>query len=876
MNPFVKKEIRLLLPAGIVAVLLALVQGFAPPFEPYGLCLLFCGLALMALTTIGREASLNTFSSLLAQPAERIRIWTTKLSVLAAAFLIVFGAWLAAYVFSYFHARAAVSPEVDLREAAYNLFIAICLIAMATFTGGLWTTLLLRRLASSFWLTLLVPAVLLSVALLFLVNSESGSLVIAILSVVIGLYSLAGFLFARRLFFRAQDVGWAGGVITLPEWKFLSAHSGTSEAVRTRQPLLALIKKEIQLQQGILNGAVGLLVLHAGVIGLRVLHKFPANSAGEVLTSIGWMLWLLLPALLGCIAVAEERKLGVMESQLCLPASRRMQFAVKACVTLGLGMLLGGVVPTLLEGIGWALGSPNPTFSSPGDRQAGLMWLLVVTTAFSAWLALLTLFASSLVKDFLQAVGMALLTFVGLGLYVPFGLPQLFGEFEPNPLLSFIIAIPTFMVALVWLAYLNFKNFRSGWPLWRRNLIGVLIPCALTFGGSAAVYHRAWEVFEPAEPAHGPAKLSLANPPELRNETRENLLVRLPDGRVWFDYLSSPDPEDGRFFSWVFRTMIAPLPHSAGPRNFISGSNWADASARHVAEAFPINNKERVYIRSYAESVGIQTDGTLWASGRSDPDVWTADQLTRFGDDADWQQFARGFDLDSVLLLKKNGTLWRWGTNHFEMAKWRQDWPGLRTFQPYQIGADSDWTGVYSAHGLLARKADGSVWQVLGNGRDQLVRETNYDDIVTHHFSRAAGERGTYIRNDGTLWAYGQLHSSNRTVPFEVRQIGPETNWVAAARAWNWLVAVKGDGTLWQWQMEMDQEVSVAFTAPPTRLGIHHDWISVVCVREGIVALAADGSLWLWPDLQSYDSSQFLIRLPKQPRFIANVFDAAK
>src|ERR1039457_6706923 len=97
MNPLVKKEIRLLLPSFIVAVLLAMVQAITRPYDFYVTSLLFFGLTIMALTTIGREASLNTFSSLVALPAERIRIWTTKLSVLAAAFLTVFLVWLAAF-----------------------------------------------------------------------------------------------------------------------------------------------------------------------------------------------------------------------------------------------------------------------------------------------------------------------------------------------------------------------------------------------------------------------------------------------------------------------------------------------------------------------------------------------------------------------------------------------------------------------------------------------------------------------------------------------------------------------------------------------------------------------------------------------------------
>ncbi|MGA2245511.1 MAG: hypothetical protein ABSH48_10960 [Verrucomicrobiota bacterium] len=881
MNTLVKKEIRLLLPSWIVAMLLATVQGITRPYDFYVASLLFFGLTIMALTTIGREASLNTFSSLLAQPAERIQVWKTKLSVLAVAFLLVFAVWLAAFGIASINSRVDVSNRRD----AYYLFIAIPLIATATFTGGLWTTLLVRQVASAFWLTLLVPVTLSGFSGIFLAGSESDSLVIAVLSVVIGVYSLAGFLFARWLFFRAQDVGWSGGVIALPDWKFLLAREEATGAARTRRPLVALIKKEIQLQQGVLTSALGLLVLHAGMIGLRALHKFPPNSAGELFTSIWWMFWLVLPALLGSIAIAEERKLGVIESQFCLSASRRTQFAVKACVTLGLGVLLGGVMPILLEGIGLALGSPNAAFSSAGHPldYSGLLMLLYGAMAFSAGVTVVSVFASSLTKNFLQAIGAAFVTFVGLMMVAPIltSRQMVFNDSSaPHSILPLVIAVPTVVVTLVWLAYLNFKNFRDGWPLWRRNLLGLLSACVVIGPGSAAIYHRAWEFFLPAEPAHRAAKLSLANPPELRNETYENLLVRLPDGRVWFDYLSNQYFPGERGFWWdVWAALTHPLPHSAGPARFISGGNWADASARHVDEQLQNVAPEAIHLSGYAESVGIQDDGTLWASDKSDPKSWTAGKLTQFGENSDWRQFARGFDIVSVLLLKKDGTLWRWGTNHFDLSQWPQNWPGLRAYQPYQIGTNFDWTGIDSLHGPLAWKADGSVWRVWGHdksGEDKLIRENNYDSIVTQKCSNGFGEAGAYIRNDGTLWVYGQLHAYGRTpAKFEVVQSSRETNWVAVARTWNWMVAIKKDGTLWQWQPADSRNLTAGFAAPPARLGIHHDWISVVNVEGGIVSLAADGSLWFWPDRRSYGNSEFLLRLPKQPRFIANVFGGA-
>ena len=212
MNPLVKKEIRLLLPSWAVAVLLAMVQGITRPYDFNVAFLLFFGLTLMALTTIGRETSLNTFSSLLAQPAERLLIWKTKLSVLGVAFLTVFAVWLAAFAIAFIH-----SSNEDNTES-YNLFITVCLIATATFTGGLWTTLLLRQLAAAFWLTLLVPAILAGITTVLLVGSETNYAIIAGLAVTFAVYSVAGFFFARWLFFRAQDIGWSGGTLVLPEW----------------------------------------------------------------------------------------------------------------------------------------------------------------------------------------------------------------------------------------------------------------------------------------------------------------------------------------------------------------------------------------------------------------------------------------------------------------------------------------------------------------------------------------------------------------------------------------------------------------------------------------------------------------------------------
>ena len=471
MNALVKKEIRLLLPSWMVAMLLALVQAIIRPYNFYAACLLFFGLTIMALTTIGRESSLNTFSLLLAQPAERLRIWQTKITVLAVAFLIVFGVWLMAF------GLALKNPDVDAsdRAGSYNLFITICLIATATFTGGLWTTLLLRQIAGAFWLTLLVPAVLSGTAGLFLAQTElflgqtgadkSNNTVIAILCVIFAIYSVGGFLFARRLFFRAQDVGWSGGVLTLPEWKLFAASSENAVSTRNRKPVFALVKKEFQLQQASLMGAVGLLALHVGVIVLRKYHPFAKDSAGEFLTAIFWMLWLVMAPVIGSMAVAEERRLGVMEGQLCLPVSRRVQFAIKGFLTLFLGTFLGGVMPMLLEDIGIGFGAQNPVFMPEVHTgEFGILLFQLGFTAFVAWLVLVSFFASTLARSFLQAVGLAIATFFSSLLLIPVFTNNrmiFYDSISVHSILPLMITVPTLIVTLLWLAYLNFKNFRD-------------------------------------------------------------------------------------------------------------------------------------------------------------------------------------------------------------------------------------------------------------------------------------------------------------------------------------------------------------------------------------------------------------------------------
>jgi ABC-type transport system involved in multi-copper enzyme maturation permease subunit len=904
MNPLVKKEIRLLLPSWIVAVLLVVLLPWfwTDPdasfvWTPF---LVFFGMIMLAVDSFGRECSLGTFQLLLSQPIERRRIWRTKITVLIFAAALIFAGYCASCELLFHQALKMPVWRLSIESDLHNAMLGGGVVMLVALAGGLWTTLLVRQVSIAFWTAFLAPAGLLMAIILFLPSKLSDHAEILLLYCVAGLYIVWGFWLAHRLFYRAQDAAWTGGIVSFSTWRYFEAGSESSVSTRHRKPFAALAKKECQLQSISLICAGALLALHIAVILMRKVHgHFEPKSMAGTVSEFYWSLWLVMPLIIGCTAVAEEHRLGVMEGQSCLPASRRLQFALKFFPAIIAGLFFGALMPLLMERIAASIGAPNPDFHFDNPAQGSVSAIIVAS--FALGLSLAGIFASTLAKNFLQAMGFAVATIIGCCLftYVVGDVGDIHGNLHSflglawNPWLTIDIAVLTALVIFPSLTYRNFKYFQDRGRMWRRNVFGLASAVLFVLASSAAIYNRAWEVFEPVEPAHGPAKLSLANPPVMRTEgTDDNLLVRLPDGRVWFDYLSYRGSGDREkpWQAWL-RRADPPLPSSAGPQRFLSGANWVSATAGHVDVRMGTTGSQNyvekyVDVFGYLDSVGIQSDGTLWASGKSDQNTWTAGRLTRFGDETNWEQvarFRRITSVTSVLLLKRDGTLWRWGTANFDWRNWPQKWPGLRAFQPHQIGTNSDWSEIFSADGGLARKTDGSVWSVMqneSNGMQGFIRETNYDQIVTQKFFQFPYEDlGTYIRKDGTLWLFANLYTNVPGVgsqpEFETLQRSQDTNWVCSAVTWDSLVALKSDGTLWKWVSQNPYDVFSAHSvASPTRLGIHNDWVAITGVDGGVVSLAADGSLWFWPEQYGYgfNYGQILLKPSKQPEFLGNLF----
>jgi hypothetical protein len=257
---------------------------------------------------------------------------------------------------------------------------------------------------------------------------------------------------------------------------------------------MALFIKEFQLHQSQYLIAGLLVLLHLGVTTIRKLRDFPVNSVPRFILENFWALWLVIPLLVGCAAVAEERKTGTFEGQLCLPVKRRTQFGVKLCVVLSLAILLGTIMPWLLEGnrilpdihfnAAQILADVNHSgYFVTSDYfvtyTIGIIWLTLlnilaslspfvpvfILALISAGIAALAFYASTQARSTLEALGPAVLGIILTWfLLVAAWLPGALFRFQliHFPLwqgwLIYYIGVPVMVMGLAALGVWNFKH----------------------------------------------------------------------------------------------------------------------------------------------------------------------------------------------------------------------------------------------------------------------------------------------------------------------------------------------------------------------------------------------------------------------------------
>jgi alpha-tubulin suppressor-like RCC1 family protein len=172
----------------------------------------------------------------------------------------------------------------------------------------------------------------------------------------------------------------------------------------------------------------------------------------------------------------------------------------------------------------------------------------------------------------------------------------------------------------------------------------------------------------------------------------------------------------------------------------------------------------------------------------------------------------------SSYAIKPNGSLWAWGANglgELGLGNTNGHGVGRARLQPQRVGQATSWrTLAAGSQFCLALRSDGSLWSWGANTLGALgIPAPPYGNhprparvgSAAWRVIGAGNEFSAGIRRDGSLWTWGSNFlgelgigstDANRWVP---TRVGSETDWKTIAVGYDWVLALKNDGSLWAW-----------------------------------------------------------------------------
>ncbi len=274
------------------------------------------------------------------------------------------------------------------------------------------------------------------------------------------------------------------------------------------------------------------------------------------------------------------------------------------------------------------------------------------------------------------------------------------------------------------------------------------------------------------------------------------------------------------------------------------GSVWAWGAG----QTFLIQVKDLTDVTAIAagmsQSLALKLDGTVW--------TWRAGQTPiQVKDLTDVVAIAAGSSYS--LALKRDGTVWAWEWNLFGQLG---DGTNEDRLTPVQVQNLTDVVAIAAGrYHSLALKQDGTVW-VWGDGQTFPIQMKDLTDVVA---IAAGNEYSLALKRDGTVWRWGLNDEAlfrygwtteDRSTPVQVENL---TDVASIAAGWLHSLALKKDGTVWAWGRnesgQLGDGTEEGYSATPVHVKDLTDVVAIAAGENHSLALKGDGTLWEWGSL---------------------------
>lgn len=221
----------------------------------------------------------------------------------------------------------------------------------------------------------------------------------------------------------------------------------------------------------------------------------------------------------------------------------------------------------------------------------------------------------------------------------------------------------------------------------------------------------------------------------------------------------------------------------------------------------------------------------------------------------------------ATALLKNDGTIWTTGSNWFGLLGDGQspmiphDPNTFRRDYYAPISSDTSWVKLYSGlRHFFAIKNDGTLWAWGENDYGQLgvgdLNHRNVPTLVNNDTNWAYVEGGSVhtiaLKTNGTIWVWGdgvwgQLGMGSLYLSKVPVQLGTDTDWVQVNAANLICRGLKSNGTIWTWGANSNGNLGIGTMSTPVFIPTQMAGTNYTSVSSagGALMLKQDSSLWV-------------------------------